>query len=248
MGVAEDVGDMEIERSSGAGAYHGGPGIPLSGRDEGMPARDDGAAGAWSLAGEESGEEEAVRRSAGPGQDRTGAPEAPDDLEIVDLGEVEGPGSLSAPAGERGDSVSPGPMEDLSDLLEEIRAEPGDRSFPSVDEPIPGFEPRVGSAPPAPARPTPGSPEPGPLRLVQERPAPALTVPAPIPVSGESAFSPLDPLGIGGARDSEAPVARAIQVGAVTPGQEHQVTVPLEMSVEGRKIRLNLRMTLTISR
>jgi hypothetical protein len=57
----------------------------------------------------------------------------------------------------------------------------------------------------------------------------------------------LDPLGIAG-RDGSAPTPRAIQVGAVTPGREHQITVPLELSVEGRKVRLNLKMTLTLSR
>jgi hypothetical protein len=64
----------------------------------------------------------------------------------------------------------------------------------------------------------------------------------------ETVISRVDPLGIVGGRTAESLPARAIQVGAVIPGREHEITVPLEMSVEGRKVRLNLKMTLTLSR
>jgi hypothetical protein len=63
-----------------------------------------------------------------------------------------------------------------------------------------------------------------------------------------SVISPVDPLGLAGGRRGETPPARAIQVGSVTPGREHEITVPLEISVEGQKLRLNLKMTLMLSR
>jgi hypothetical protein len=57
-----------------------------------------------------------------------------------------------------------------------------------------------------------------------------------------------DPLGILAVRSTDSPSFEPIQVGAVTTGKQHQITVPLEMSVEGRKVRLQLKMTLTLSR
>ena len=57
-----------------------------------------------------------------------------------------------------------------------------------------------------------------------------------------------DPLGILATRSTDSPFFEPIQVGAVTTGKQHQITVPLEMSVEGRKVRLQLKMTLTLSR
>lgn len=245
MAMAADSGTMKIERFFRAPDFRDD--ARVAGRIRAGEEAEEGEAAKASRVIEENAEEEDVLPlGAAPAQGREEAPETTEDLEVVDLGEIEGLESVSAADRDPRASASRETVEDLSDLLEEIPSEPGEEAFPSLEEPVPGFTPRVEPISPASAHPAPRAEGPVSLRLVPEKPAgPAVRRPS---AALEGAISPVDPLGIGGARDGEMPIARAIQVGAVTPGQEHQITVPLEMSVEGRKIRLNLRMTLTLSR
>jgi hypothetical protein len=183
-----------------------------------------------------------------PSGDREEEPAMNEDLEVVDLGEMEEPGVEIAPSAAQGSPAPSAPVEDLSDLLEELHAEPADESLPSLREPVPDFRRSPVAVPPTPERPVPRAASPSPLRPVPEAPIAAPVRPmAPQPRVLEGRISPLDPLGLS-SRSPEMPAARVIQVGAVTPGREHEITVPLEMSVEGRKVRLNLKMTLTLSR
>jgi len=246
IAVAGELGTMEIERFSRARDFRDDARVagPIRAGEE---AEESEAVEASRVLEENAEEEDVLPLGAASARDREEAPETIEDLEVVDLGEIEGLESVSAADGAPEASASRETVGDLSDLLEEIPSEPGEEAFPILEEPVPRFSPRREPVSPAPAQPTPRAEGPVSLRLVPEKPtAPDVRRPSAAP---EGAISSVDPLGIGGgARDSEMPIARAIQVGAVAPGQEHQITVPLEMSVEGRKIRLNLRMTLTLSR
>ena len=245
MAVSGESGAMEIERFSQARDFRND--ARVAGPIRAGEAAEEGGAAKVSRGTEEiAGEEDVFPLDAVPARDREEAPESTEGLEVVDLGEIDGPESVSDADRDPEPSTSPEAVGDLSDLLEEIPSEPGEEAFSILEEPVPGFTPRVEPISPGSAHPAPRTEAPANLRLVPEMPTvPAGRRPSAAP---DAAISPMDPLGIGGARDSEMPIAKAIQVGAVTPGQEHQITVPLEMSVEGRRIRLNLRMTLTLSR
>lgn len=245
VAVSGDLGAMEIERFSEARDFRKDARVagPVRAGEE---AEEGNAMKASRGIEEIAVEEDAFPLDSIPALGREEAPKTMEGPEVVDLGEIDGLESVSDTDGEAGTSAPRETVGDLSDLLEELPSDPGEEAFPILEEPVPGFTPRVGPVSQASAHPAPRTEGPANLRLVPEMPAaPAVRRP---PAAPEGAISPMDPLGIGGARDSEMPVARAIQVGAVTPGQEHQITVPLEMSVEGRRIRLNLRMTLTLSR
>jgi signal recognition particle receptor subunit beta len=165
-----------------------------------------------------------------------------EDLEILDLEDELGMDTSPTPIASEVAAENATP-EDLSSLLEEIPEDgpeevlevledaaplPAPSVFASKSEPVReiGLKPANSFAPPA------VSPE---IR----RPA--------VQASRTMDTSAQDPLGIMAARHAELPEAPTIQIGAVTPGKQHQITVPLEMSVEGRKVRLQLRMTLTLS-
>jgi mutual gliding-motility protein MglA len=251
IGLSADPGEMEIERIPRAAAAR------ETGLETGMnleektPASNLAAADDASLETDlsepEADAEASFDHDAGEGAESAMGEE----LEVTDLGEVDGPPSPLGSFPALGASAKPERTEDLSDLLEEIPAGTADDPL-SLDESIPAFRARPSAPPKAPAAPertaawTPPAPS-----VPRESPIPELPpikrgAPAARP-SPQPSISPLDPLGIAG-RDGSAPTARAIQVGAVTPGREHQITVPLELSVEGRKVRLNLKMTLTLSR
>jgi hypothetical protein len=253
ISLSADPGEMEIERvPRGVAAREAGPETVMN-LEEDAPASpqfapEDDSSLETDLSEPDEEESEA---SFDREDDEDGGTAMGEELEVTDLGEVDGPPSPLGSFPAAGVSAKPDRTEDLSDLLEEIPVGPADDPL-SLDESIPALSARPSAlpkapappervaawAPPVPAVPKQSSiPEPQPIK----REAPA-SRPAPHP-----AISPLDPLGIAG-RDGSAPMARAIQVGAVTPGREHQITVPLELSVEGRKVRLNLKMTLTLSR
>ncbi len=167
----------------------------------------------------------------------TAAPATDDDLEVFDLdGEEEAPSLEALPIPAHSES-SPEMSEDLSDLLEEI-PEDSEESPMEVLREIPS------------ARPMPVARTLEPPSTEPARPAPRS---AGIALAGAQSASRVsseisaDPLGILSARKEEPASAPAIHVGDVVPGKQHQITVPLEMSVDGRKVRLQLRMTLTLS-
>jgi hypothetical protein len=160
----------------------------------------------------------------------------PDRFEILEETEETSPDRVAGPESAVDDEIG--------ELLEEIPEAEDDLEI--LDEPAP--PPDRPAAAPAGPRPVP-IPPPTPPRAGPPTPEPArraAPVPPP-PQTPEESISPVDPLGLGGAREGAMPLARSIQIGAVSPGREHRFTVPLEMSVEGRRVRLNLRMTLTVT-
>ncbi len=162
------------------------------------------------------------------------APTGADDLEVFDLdGGEESPSLEALPTPTRREH-SPEMSEDLSDLLEEIPEDSGESPMEVLRE-IPAARPM----------PVPRSLEAPPVEAA--RPAPRIVVAGVQPVSRVSSEISADPLGILSARQGEPASAPAIHLGDVVPGRQHQITVPLEMSVDGRKVRLQLRMTLTLS-
>ncbi len=245
IALSGDPGEMEIERMAGGAVSRS----PEAGRPSSPFAQ--GGAADGSEAGEERLLESAAEpvlalRSDSPAGEPASVPGIAEDLEFVDLGEVGEP----APVPTLGKSAVPEPAEDLSELLEELPPEPGEEAIPLLEEPFPDFTRRPAHAPPASEKPSPRmapvpvvAPVPAEMGAPVPLPRPAATAP-----DADGAISPLDPLGIGDGTGEEPLPARAIQVGPVTPGREHEVIVPLEMSVEGRTVRLNLRMTLTLSR
>ena len=161
---------------------------------------------------------------------------ATDDLEVLDLDVDDADSSLAALAPPAHREPAPEMSEDLSDLLEEI-PEDSDASPVEVLRDAPA------------ARPMPVT------RVVEPPPFEAARLPRPggiavaglQPASRVSTEISADPLGILSAKQGEPASAPAIHLGDVIPGRQHQITVPLEMSVDGRKVRLQLRMTLTLS-
>ncbi len=149
-----------------------------------------------------------------------------------------------------GAPASASAVEDLSELLEELPEETEEDTLEILDEPIPepirpvAPVPIAGRAPAAGARVPTARAATGVAQVPVRRAGPA---PGHLQVGGGEAISPLDPLGIAGGRGGEMPLSRTVQVGAVSPGKEHRITVPLEMSVGGRRVRLSLRMILTVS-
>jgi mutual gliding-motility protein MglA len=165
-----------------------------------------------------------------------------DDLEILDLEDELDVNSPPSPMAAETFSASPLP-EDLSSLLEEIPEDGPEEVLEILED-----EPPEQAAAILPSKPLP--PKGHSLKLSASTTPPSVHTEAPRPVTQPPAAgdaSAQDPLGIMTARHGEVAEAPTIQVGAVTPGKQHQITVPLEMSVEGRKVRLQLRMTLTLS-
>ena len=165
-----------------------------------------------------------------------------DDLEILDLEDELGMDPAPGPLSASGTSAIPAP-DDLSALLEEIPEDGPEEVLEVLEE-----------VPPEPAAVIRTSSPVPPLGAGPKRTASIAPPDNPIETRRPAAYPPItadssarDPLGIMAARHAEAPEAPTIQIGAVTPGKQHQITVPLEMSVEGRKVRLQLRMTLTLS-
>ena len=145
----------------------------------------------------------------------------------------------AVPSGENLADLFGAPQEETPEEILEILDETEPES--AVPRPTRDHRPIRAPAPtpPSPPRATAHVPLAG---LPRSAPASA----ANLPQTGHT-ISPADPLGIGGGGDGEMPLARAITIGAVSPGKEHLVTVPLELSVGGKKLRLHLRMTLTLS-
>jgi signal recognition particle receptor subunit beta len=158
-----------------------------------------------------------------------------EDLDVLDLDEEESaaPAALAMPEHDQPVSEL---SEDLSDLLEEIPEEADESPLGGLrDAPAlrPALSPRAVESPlMAAARPV-------------SRPAEAVR-PGVQPAARVTSEISADPLGILAARQGEVSTP-AIHLGDVTPGRQHQVTVPLEMSVDGRKVRLQLKMTVTLS-
>ena len=166
----------------------------------------------------------------------------PENLEILDLDEELESESREAGRADGIESMIPS-SEDLSDLLEEIPEDGPEEVLEVLEERLPEPPPpvpRIVAAAPLAGR--AGSPT-HPIRTVGYKES----QPIPERVSSGMDSAGVDPLGIMTARTAEAPEAAAIQIGTVVPGKQHQISVPLEMSVEGRKIRLQLNMTLTLS-
>jgi mutual gliding-motility protein MglA len=239
--LGELEGDDAAQDSSAEfGVDTGEPAIPLaSPEEEGMAALAEGmepdAAGRGAERRRMGREPEAEESPSGEN----------DDLELLAIGE-DNVGIDSAPGAIDGPGLDwqPG-SEDLSELLEEIPDDvattnyldspsvpPSRTAFASGDRSVAG----VAAVEPV-ARPQ-----------AAERVAPSAPIAKPTTSRSDGVYAvpPLDPLGIDDAGTS-APVTRAIQIGTVTPGHQHQITVPLEMSVQGRKVRFQLRMTLTLT-
>jgi mutual gliding-motility protein MglA len=164
----------------------------------------------------------------------------PGDLEVLDLDEELEPDAVHSQGAASLDSLLPS-SEDLSELLEEIPEDGPEEILevledrhpePAVARPLAASSPGVPAILPRPSLKTVG-------QVVNQK------VQEPASVGTDSGGA--DPLGILAARHAEVAETAAIQIGAVTPGKQHQVTVPLEMSVEGKKVRLQLKMTLTLS-
>jgi hypothetical protein len=165
-----------------------------------------------------------------------------DDLEILDLEDELGMDPAPTPMSISATSAIPAP-DDLSALLEEIPEDGPEEVLEVLEE-----------VPPEPAAVVHTSSPMPPLGAGPKRPASIAPPDNPVETRRPGAYPPIpadssarDPLGIMAARHAEAPESPTIQIGAVTPGKQHQITVPLEMSVEGRRVRLQLRMTLTLS-
>ncbi len=165
-----------------------------------------------------------------------------EDLEILDLEDELGMDPAPSPLSPGVTSTS-APSDDLSTLLEEIPEDSPEEVLEVLEE-IP-LEHTPVILPSKSVPPTGISPK-RPASLAPANPATEIRRPAAAsPMTTDQ--TALDPLGIMAARHAEVPEAPTIQIGAMTPGKQHQITVPLEMSVEGRKVRLQLRMTLTLS-
>lgn len=193
------------------------------------PADDDAEIGAAAMA------------SPSPSRGRGPTAADPEELEILDLDDENKEISSSPEAARRGAAVDGG-QDDFSDLLEEIPEDTPEDVLEVLEE-APELQPT-----PPPLVPRFSSPVRG-LVPASSEPIPTATTrlqSANLPPS-RSDISPTDPLGIITTRRGEMSSAPPIQVGAVIPGKQHQITVPLEMSVDGRKVRLQLRMTLTLS-
>ena len=191
----------------------------------------------------EAPEEESVTGPAFAQEDR---PPISTGLDSLSFPALDGEASGFDPPAVGVERASPPPrQEDLSDLLEEI---PED-SPEEVLEALEGL-PEASTIPDSIPPPVPGqgqnpfAPRPAGLRVGARGEGTEHAESSAPPTELITA----DPLGILSTQSGESHSPPAIQVGAVTPGKQHQVTVPLEMSVEGRKVRLHLRMTLTLSR
>ena len=175
---------------------------------------------------------ESDRDALGTGHPDRDAGRAHEEIEILELEEDLEP---SAP-----EVLSAADTDDLSDLLEEIPEDAPEQALESLQ----GIGHRKtfdDARPPAISQAPPSMPKPEPVGAADA------TLPVARRIAPGTKHPSEDPLGIMAARSAESPESPTIQVGAVTPGTQHQVTVPLEMSVEGRPVRLQLKLTLTLS-
>ena len=136
------------------------------------------------------------------------------------------------------------PADDVIDLVDEIDLpDPGERADDSVDlgedllreieaEPVP-MATRAGRGMPTPSR--PAAP---PLRAV----AASLAPDDPIDLD--------EPLDLDGNWEQSASVdaGSSIDIGPITPGQERTIDLPVTATVDGRPVRLSLKVTVRLSR
>ncbi|MEK7283139.1 MAG: hypothetical protein AAB249_04960 [Acidobacteriota bacterium] len=138
-------------------------------------------------------------------------------------------------------AVAP-PSDDLLELVEDIDLpDPEESTGDSVDlgsellqeleaEPMPlAARAAVGRAAPR---------SPAPLRVVEE------------PAAADEPLDLDEPIDLEEGWDPPRPAAGAppINVGALAPGQERTIDVPVTATVEGRTVRLNLKVTIRLSR
>ena len=191
------------------------------------------------------------RPVAAAGPSRAASPRPEEDL-VLEALEVEEPSPEAAPVrATRPERPAPiparataPPADDVIDLVDEIDLpEPGERSDDSIDlgedllreieaEPVP-MATRAGRGMPTPAR--PAAP---PLRAV----AASLAPEDPIDLD-----EPLD-LGENWEQPASADADSSIHIGPITPGQERTIDLPVTATVDGRPVRLSLRVTVRLSR
>jgi signal recognition particle receptor subunit beta len=135
------------------------------------------------------------------------------------------------------------PVDDVIDLIDEIDLpEAGETADDSIDlgedllreieaEPV-SIAARAGAGRVAPSRPTPP-----PLRSVAARPAQEdpIDLDEPIDLDGHWA-------------EPTAPDAAPIDIGPITPGQEREIDLPVIALVDGKPVRLSLKVTVRLSR
>jgi mutual gliding-motility protein MglA len=143
--------------------------------------------------------------------------------QIFDLGdEIDLPGLEEAPD----DSVNLG-----EDLLQELE-----------EDPVPVAAGRMASRAGASRAPA-GTP-----------PAPLRAVPSPDPLDAEAVLDLDDPIELEGSLSEDvslepgAASPEAIEIGVLTPGQERTVELPVNATVNGRPLRLRLKVTVRLSR
>jgi signal recognition particle receptor subunit beta len=151
------------------------------------------------------------------------------------------PGRVSPPPVAPSRAVAP-PSDDLLELVEDIDLpDPEESTGDSVDlgsellqeleaEPMPlAARAAVGRAAPR---------SPAPLRVVEE------------PAAADEPLDLDEPIDLEEGWDPPRPAAGAppINVGALAPGQERTIDVPVTATVEGRTVRLNLKVTIRLSR
>jgi len=155
-----------------------------------------------------------------PARPHAGASSVPADEEIFDLGdEIDLPGL---------DDPQSGTIDLGEDLLQELE-----------DEPV------LAVAPPAPARPPARIPAP-------ERPLRAVRPQAPAEI--EEPIDLDEPLDLGAEWDDSPPSTPSpgpdapIDIGPLAPGQEKAIDVPVTATVNGRPVRLTLKVTVRLPR
>ena len=85
----------------------------------------------------------------------------------------------------------------------------------------------------APSRPLAPSPQ---LRAVSPR------------VEFEEAMDLDEPIDLDGSWETPAPAGSSIDIGSIGPGQEKTIELPVTASVDGRPVRLSLKVTVRLSR
>jgi len=185
---------------------------------------------------------------------RPAAPSAPqpeEDLALEAL-EIEEPAeaAVSVPPSRPARPAPPSsraaasPMDDVIDLVDEIDLpEIEEREDGSVDlgedllqeleaEPVPAVARASGGAG-APSRHLAPS---APLRAVAPR------------VEFEDPIDLDEPIDLDGNWETPAPAASSIDIGSIGPGQEKTIELPVTASVDGRPVRLSLKVTVRLSR
>ena len=177
--------------------------------------------------------------------------ESPEDLALDGL--QDSPSLASPPpraAARRGLPVSPAPMEEVFDLEEEIDlpdlTEPEGDSMIDLGEDL--LQELEDESIPLAAVPAASSPGRRPASGISLRavPQPAaeedlIDLDAPLDLEEWDAEAPAAP---GAAAAAQAP----IDIGALAPGEERVVEIPVTASVGGRSMRLSLRVTVRLSR